>query len=155
MMTTDNRVFTNGQRELLSRVLDRLIPPEGPLPGAGELGVNQFIEGVLAKQVQLRRLFINGLAQIEIAASSRQTEGYFGLTDDGKDAVLKGVESSHPEFFEELVRQSYSGYYTSPTIFQQLGYEEPPAEAGEKQPELLDESLLEQQRQRAPFWRRV
>lgn len=150
-MATGNRVFTEAQRDLLAGVLNRIIPPEGPLPGAGDLGLADFIEGLVAAQPQLRRLFIDGLAQIEITAGRDGTAEFQALADDGKDAALREVEASKPEFFEALVRQTYNGYYTDASIFQELGY--PESTPGGTPPELLDERLLEQQRQRAPFWR--
>ena len=153
-MTARNRVFTELQKDLLSSVLNRLIPPEGQLPGAGDLGLAGFLEKVIEGQVQLNRLFNDGLAQIEIAAGIREPSGFQALNDDGKDAALKQVEASHPEFFDELVRQTYNGYYTNPSIFQLIGYSERPTQGTNGSLELLDESLLDQQRKRAPFWRR-
>lgn len=153
-MTAKNRVFTDLQRDLLSGVLNRLIPPEGQLPGAGDLGLAGFLEEVIDQQPQLSRLFNDGLAQIEIAAGIRERPGFQALSDDEKDAALKEVEASHPKFFDELVRQTYNGYYTNPSIFQQIGYSERPTQGTSGSLELLDESLLEQQRQRKPFWRR-
>jgi hypothetical protein len=76
------------------------------------------------------------------------------LTDDGKDAALREVEASHPECFDALVLQTYNGYYTNPSVFQLIGYAERPTQVTNGSLELLDESLLEQQKQRAPFWRR-
>lgn len=153
-MASRNRVFTDLQRDLLSSVLNRLIPPEGELPGAGDLGLAGFLEGVIEREVKLNRLFNEGLAQIEIAAGIREPAGFQALNDDGKDAALKEVEASHPEFFDEMVRQTYNGYYTNPSIFQLIGYSARPTPGTSGSLELLDESLLEQQRQRAPFWRR-
>ena len=67
---------------------------------------------------------------------------------------MRSVESSNPAFFDELVRQTYNGYYTNTNVFEAIGYSAAqPAIDG--QPELLDETLLEKQRQRAPFWTRV
>ena len=152
-MAAGNRVFTEAQRELLTGVLNRIIPPEGPLPGAGDLGLADFIEGVVAAQPQLRRLFVDGLAQIEITVGRQGTAEFQALAGEAKDAALREVEASKPEFFEALVRQTYNGYYTDASIFQELGYPEP--KPGGTPPELLDESLLEQQRQRSPFWRRA
>ena len=153
-MASRNRVFTDHQRDLLSGVLNRIIPPEGQLPGAGDLGLVAFLEGVVESEAQFNRLFNDGLAQIEIAAGVREPSGFQALNDEGKDAALKEVEASHPEFFDELVRQTYNGYYTNPGIFQLIGYPERPPQGTSGSLELLDESLLEQQRQRAPFWRK-
>ena len=152
-MASRNRVFTDNQRDLLSSVLNRIIPPEDPLPGAGDLGLTDFLEGVVDANAQFNRLFNEGLAQIEIAASVTEPSGFQALTNDGKDSALKEVEASHPEFFDELVRQTYNGYYTNPSIFQLIGYPERLTQGTSGSLELLDESLLEQQRKRAPFWR--
>ncbi len=153
-MASRNRAFTDDQRDLLSNVLNRLIPPEGELPGAGDLGLAAFLEGVVEGEARKNRMFNEGLAQIEIAAVIREPSGFQALNDEGKDAALKEVEASHPEFFDELVRQTYNGYYTNPNIFQLIGYPERLAQGTSGSLDLLDESLLEQQRKREPFWRK-
>ena len=104
-MATGNQVFTEAQRELLAGVLNRIIPPEGTLPGAGDLGLADIIEGVVVEQPQLRRLFIDGLAQIEITVGHQGTADFQALADDGKDAALREVESSRPEFFETFAKE--------------------------------------------------
>ena len=64
------------------------------------------------------------------------------------------IASIHTLIYQSSPVQYRHGYYTDPSVFEALGYSTPqPAIGG--QPELLDESLLEKQRQRAPFWTRV
>jgi hypothetical protein len=154
-MTTSNRFFTDAQKDLLASILNRIIPPDGNLPGAGDLGLAEFVEDVVGRRATLKRLFSDGLTNTEITAGRRDAVSFRALADDVKDAVLKDVETSNPEFFEELVRQTYNGYYTNPQVFQGLDYAPPTTEEAESPPELLDESILEQQRKRAPFWRRA
>ena len=153
-MVSRNRVFTDNQKDLLSSVLNRIIPPDGKLPGAGDLGLAAFLEGVIEGKARTNRLFNEGLAQIEIAAVIREPSGFQALSEEGKDSTLREVEESHPEFFDELVRQTYNGYYTNPSIFQLIDYPERLTQRTSGSLELLDESLLEQQQQRAPFWRK-
>jgi hypothetical protein len=152
-MTIGHQIFTEGQRELLTAVLNRIIPAEAKFPGAGDLGLVGFVEGVVAQNNQLRRLFIEGLAQIEITAVSKEGKEFLELDDAARDETLREVETRHPQFFEALVRQCYNGYYTSPQIFELIGYRR--LGPGEYVPRPLEESLLELQRQRAPFWRQV
>jgi hypothetical protein len=152
-MTTGPQIFTEGQRELLTAVLNRIIPAEDKFPGAGDLGLAGFVEGVVAQSSKLRRLFIEGLAQIEITAVGKEGKEFLGLTDAARDQTLREVERQHPQFFEALVRQCYNGYYTSPQIFELINYRR--LGPGEYIPRPLEESLLELQRQRAPFWRQV
>ena len=154
-MTTTNRFMSEGQRDLLRLMLNRIIPEDGAMPGAGDLGLVEFVEGVVAKQTSLRRLFSEALTQVEILAGRRNADGFGALDGEAQDEVLKDVESSNPVFFDELVRQTYNGYYTNIQVFERLDYAPPTKEQAERQPELLDESLLEQQRERAPFWRQV
>ena len=154
-MTTTNRFMSEGQLDLLRLMLNRIIPRDGAMPGAGDLGLVEFVEGVVAKQTSLRRLFSEALTQVEILAGRRNADGFGALDGEAQDEVLKDVESSNPVFFDELVRQTYNGYYTNIQVFERLDYAPPTKEQAERQPELLDESLLEQQRERAPFWRQV
>ncbi len=68
---------------------------------------------------------------------------------------FRGPEAAEPEFFDQLVLQTYNGYYTNPEVFELIGYTIPkPAPPGSR-PELLDVSLLDQQRKREPFWKKT
>ena len=154
-MSTSRQVFSPAQRQLLDAALDRLIPPQGDRPGAGALGVGDFIESVAVGEPGLTRMFVQGLSAIEIAASEQGPGGFTGLSDQAKDAALRAVEQSSSNFFEQLILQTYNGYYTNLTVFEAIGYNLPSTPEPGTKLELLDESLLEKQRQRAPFWTRV
>ena len=154
-MSTSRQVFSPAQRELLDAVLDRIIPPEGERPGAGTLGIGDFVEGVAVGEPGLTRLFVQGLATIEIAAAERGSGGFAALSSEVKDDVLRSVEASRSDFFDQLVLQTYNGYYTNLTVFESIGYNLPSVPVPGTKLELLDETLLEAQRQRPPFWTRV
>ena len=154
-MSTSRQVFSPAQRQLLDAVLDRIIPAEGNRPGAGSVGVGNYVESVAVGEPGLTRLFVQGLAAIEIAAAERGPDGFGALSGEAKDATLRSVEASYADFFDQLVLQVYSGYYTDLTVFDAIGYTLPSAPAPGAKLELLDESLLEAQRQRPPFWTRV
>ena len=145
--------LTATQRELLCAVLDRIVPPHGNLPGAGALGLSVFLENVSGRTPDRRRLLNDGLSRIEFAAS-RRTGGRFDQLDaDGQDAVLREVEGQDPVFFDLLVRQCYNGYYTNPSVQEMVGHHRPDPSEYAYQP--LNETLLEPQRQRSPFWTQV
>ena len=154
-MSDSKQVFSPAQRSLLTGVIDRIIPPKDNMPGAGNLGIAAFIEGAAAATTDLTRLFNDGLAQIAVASGQDSSQGFESLSDTAKDDLLRDIEAANPVFFEQLVRQTYNGYYTNPEVFELIGYEIPkPAQPG-AHPELLDVSLLDQQRNREPFWRKV
>ena len=152
-MTTGKRLFTDEQRQALTAVLDRIIPAEGESPGAGSLGIAQFIENAIAQNPKQRRLFMDGLAKLGIAAARQGDSPFQDLPDAGKDEVLRSVESQFSPFFELLVRQCYNGYYTNSEAFHGIGYSLP--DSATYQPRTFNESLLEPQRRRAPFWRQA
>ena len=152
-MTTGTGIFTQEQRDLLTAAYNRIIPAQDKFPGAGDLGGAQFVEQVAAKNIPLRRSFGEGLAQLEIAASRRGSEGFVGLSAEAQDEALRQVEAEHPVFFRELVRQCYNFYYTNPEVFDLIGYSMPDPQ--DYQPLPFDESLLEPVRQRGQMWRPV
>ena len=67
-MSDAKQVFSPAQRTLLTGVINRIIPPQDKMPGAGNLGIAAFIEDAAAITTSLTRLFNEGLAQIAVAA---------------------------------------------------------------------------------------
>ncbi len=149
------QIFSPAQRSLLAGVINRIIPSNDEMPGAGDLGIAAFIEETAGASTSLTRLFNQGLAQIAVAAGQDSSSGFDGLPDTAKDDLLRSIEVADPAFFDQLVLQTYIGYYTNPEVFERLGYETPKLAPPGAQPDLLDVSLLDQQRNREPFWKKV
>jgi hypothetical protein len=133
----------------LRSVLNCIVPEGADLPGAGDLDVDASIEGTLSTAPKLRRLFLDGLAQVAIASP----QGSFTELDRAQQTqVLEQVERQAPAFFVALVEHAYRGYYTLPRVARSLG-SGPPQPLGHTLP-VFDPALLDRQRQRNPFWRR-
>ena len=154
-LTNENQILSSEQRSLLAAVLNRIIPANDQMPAAGDLGIGTFIEGVAAGNSDLIRLFNEGLTEIAVAAGQNPTQAFESLSNAAKDELLKAVEVDYPAFFDQLVLQTYNGYYTNTEVFKVIGYELPKTPEPGALPELLDESLLDQQKQREPFWKKV
>ena len=152
-MTTGASIFTQEQRDLITAACNRIIPAQDKFPGAGDLGAVGFVEQAAAKNITLRRTLGEGLADIEIAAGSYGEDGFAALPSDAQDTTLRQVEAERPAFFRELVRQCYNFYYSSPEVFDLIGYSLP--DPHDYQPLPFDESLLEPVRQRGQIWRPV
>ena len=148
-MTSNNSILSDAQRSLLSAVLNRIVPAAGEMPAAGDVGIAGFVESVAAGSSGKRRTLMDGLVQIELAASERGGP-FTGLPEAGQIDALRSVEASSPEFFQELVTQTYRGYYTDETVCGALGYRPPNREDYDPLP--FDESLLEPVRQRGQIW---
>ena len=101
---------------------------------------------------EARRLFLDGLTTIGLTSHARQGREFAALSDDERDAVLREVESSRPEFFDELLVQTYNGYYGHPEVARLLGIGSPPQPRGYVL-EPFDPSLLERVKQRPPLYR--
>jgi hypothetical protein len=141
--------FDATQRALLRSVLNRLIPPSETMPGAGELDVAATIERTLSESPRLRRLFLEGLANIQIAAS----QNFVDLDPATQTGHLQQIEQAQPAFFDALVEHAYRGYYLEPAVQRAVGWQHPPQPVGHTLPP-FDPALLWQQRRREPFWRR-
>jgi hypothetical protein len=147
--------FVASQQMLLSAVLNRLIPATDDFPGAGDLGIASYVDMVVGRFADLRRLFAEGLTHIALASQARQGQEFIDLADDHKDAVLRQVETLHPAFFEALVQHTYSGYYSHPTVIRLLGLEARPPQPRGYHLEPLDFTLLDNVKQRGPLYRQA
>jgi hypothetical protein len=148
-------VLDDAQRALLRAALNCIVPARGDLPGAGDLEVGASIERTLARSVRLRRLFLDGLGEVAIASQRLTRMAFVGLEPAAQTSVLESVEQHAPAFFVALVEHCYRGYYTLAEVQRAVGFEpRPPQPLGHQLPP-FDPALLEQQRQRAPFWRRT
>jgi len=148
-------VLREAQRALLRSTLNRIVPARDDLDGAGDLDVGASIERTLAESPRLRRLFLDGLMEIELTAQRqlRSTGSFVQLDPASQTAVLESVEQRAPRFFEALVEHTYRGYYTLAAVQRAVGLEpRPPQPRGHRLPP-FDPALLDGQRQRAPFWR--
>ena len=113
------------QRELLDSALDRLIPAEGAMPGAGQVGAADYIDRVVGQSARMARLVGVGLRSIELAASKRGVS-FVELSGEAQDEVLSDIEANDSVFFETLLGQAYNGYYSNPEVVAALGLEARP-----------------------------
>ncbi len=152
-MSSEKRVLTDDQRELLTTVLDRIVPASDGLLGVVELGVGSFVEGDVAASPKKTRLFVGGLTQVQVTSRHDRSAAFQDLDGDAKDAVLRSVESAEPEFFDELVRLTYVGYYSNPKVVARLGLEARPPHPLGYELEQGDLSLLDNVTRRGPIYR--
>jgi Gluconate 2-dehydrogenase subunit 3 len=146
-------VLDETQRALLRALLNCVVPERVDLPGAGDLEVGASIERTLATAPNLRRLFLDGLAQVAIASVRASSAAFVDLDRAQQTRVLELVELQSPAFFVALVEHTYRGYYTLPRVVHAIGVQ-PPQPLGHMLP-AFDPALLDRQRQRSQFWRRA
>jgi hypothetical protein len=148
-------VLSDDQRRLLVAVLDRIVPPNGQLPGAGGLGVDAAIDRTLALTPRLRPLFLHGLAEIAVIGERETGQDFLALDAATQESVLRSVEQAEPVFFAALVEHAYRGYYVRPEVHAAIGYPTRPPQPLGHELAPWREDLLQLQVDRAPFWRRA
>ena len=144
--------FSDAQTELVARVLDRIVPPNDKMPGAGEIAV-EHLDRFVAASSQLKRTFNNGLTEIELHAQQSFSGAFASLTGEQQDEVLRQVEAKDSGFFDLLVRQTYNGYYTDPRIIEALGLEPRGPQPRGYRVEMGNISLMENVQRRGRIYR--
>ena len=135
------------ERRLLDSILNQLVPGsrERNIPGAGEIGVADYLASVAARRPEfdaaLRRLL------------SRMS-GLAGCIDTG---AVRQLERAMPKEFAELLTETYKGYYSRPDMRAKVGVGAHPVhpsgyEVAQESAEFMD-SLIEPVRARGPFYR--
>jgi len=155
------QILTPAQITSLAAIQDRLIPPEGDLPGAGESGAALRVDGLLAAQPNWRPDVLAALQAVDVASgqvhapesASSTATGFLNLSPDARDAVLLAVEAAYPHLFARLLRVTYTAYYTDAAVQRARGQSaEPPLPEGYTLP-TFDESRLEPVKRRGKLWR--
>ncbi|HEU5314904.1 MAG TPA: gluconate 2-dehydrogenase subunit 3 family protein [Chloroflexota bacterium] len=158
-------VLTPLQVALLAAVQNRLIPPDGHVPGAGDAGCAERVDGYLVERREWRTELLAALQAVDVAAAriresrsalaSAELEGtgFLNLSADERDAALTAVQAEYPRLFARLLRLTYTAYYTDPGVRSAAGFEADPPQPGGYGTTTFDEARLEPVRQRGKLWR--
>jgi hypothetical protein len=158
-------VLTPLQTALLAAVQNRLIPADGAIPGAGDAGCAERVDGYLVERREWRTELLAALQAVDVAAervrqgrtpqtaAALEGTGFLNLSADERDAALRAVEGEFPRLFARLLRLTYTAYYTDATVRGAVGFEvAPPLPQGyETAP--FDASRLDPIKQRGKLWR--
>ena len=141
------KVLTPGQGRVLAAVLNRLIPANDVMPGAGDVGIARFIDEVLVDAPHLRRRAIALLNEADAQ------EGFAGLSEAEQDRRLQKIARHEKESFDWLLQAAYTGYYSEPQVLAAIEWGHKPDSPGPTEP--FDTRLLDAVRKRGPIYRDV
>ena len=141
------------RRDLLAAILDALVPPSGEFPGAGAVALDHVV-AVATASADLEALLARGLEATEEAARAGGAPTLLALDTGDREHVLRRVEAAHAEFFEALVRHTYDGYYSHPTVITRLGLDPHPPHPRGHRVEPVDHPDLARVAARGPIYRR-
>ena len=140
------------RRELLALVLDTLVPAGDRFPESGVLALDHVV-AMAGASPETGSLLTRALDVIEQAAHG--AGAFSGLDVGQREDLLRGVERSHPEPFEALVRHTYDGFYSHPATIRRLGLEPGPVQPRGHRIEAAALPDLARVASRGPIFRRA
>ena len=137
------KILTDHERETFTVLADILIPAEGDLPAASQVGVveviDEWVSAPYADQQQHRALLLSGIDWCDREARRRFGTTFASAAPAEQIAIVDDI--AYPEGTPELEgpRQFFAGlrqlvtgaYYTSPEGVRELGYQGNVAIAGD------------------------
>lgn len=147
---TSNQVKTEINENVLTAVLDRLIPAVDSLPAAGQMGLVPEIIRLAGQQKRFWDLFVKAMESF-----TAQNPGFESRDDDLQDEAIRAFEGSSPDLFRVLLNICYIVYYKDSRVHERIGWDGKPPQPDGHEMEPWDESVLENARKREPFWRKV
>jgi hypothetical protein len=147
--------LSDEERRTLTKVLDEVIPhdDERRLPGAGEVGVADYIEQVLQRTPDLRPVITQGLSTLAAVANRRNPRGFAALPKPDRREVLNELSSTEPGFLPILTFHASLGYYQQAEVIAALGLEPHPPHPKGYEMEPNDLTLLDPVRRRQKLYR--
>jgi gluconate 2-dehydrogenase subunit 3-like protein len=115
------------KRDLLTLVLDTLVPADEDFPESGALALDHIL-GMAEASAELESLLSHALEAIEAGTPGGAARGFAGLGAAEREDVLRRVERAQPGPFEALVRHAYDGFYSHPATIMRLGLEPGPVQ---------------------------
>ncbi len=150
-------VLTADELSLLRAVQDRLVPGDGQMPPAHATGAANAVDTYLAERANLRAPILGVLRAITIATAAHDPAhaGFAHLDGDVQDEILHDVETSEPDWFDCLLVQTYTGYYTDRSVQAEIGVPSPlqPAGYASMMQPTFDPQRLDRVRATARPWR--
>lgn len=143
--TSHYEVLTPEQGRVLAAVLNRIVPATDVTPGAGDVGIARFIDGVLVDAPHLRPSIVSLLQEADAG------ERFASLRETEQDARLRGISRREKASFDTLLRAAYTGYYSEPRVLAAIG--RGPRSDPRGPTASFDTGLLDAVRKRGPICR--
>src|SRR5262245_45407339 len=158
--------LSEAHRILLRAAADQIIPAAEGVPAATQGGAVDYIEVLISKVPDLQKQLQASLTRLEAVTRARHKQPFDQLHPAEQVKLLQAFENANAGAAESLYRAGndlfallrdlvYEGYYTSPKVWPQLGYDFHPTSKAGPAMEPFDESILAQARKRPKSYREV
>ena len=105
----------------LRALLNLVIPPEGGMPGAGDLDLWPAVAGPLSSDAGAFAELTAGLESVRKAALARDGGGLASLSATDALEIVQSVSTAHPALMPALARAAIMAYYQQPAVLVALG----------------------------------
>lgn len=160
--------LSEAHRKLLRAAADEIIPAVDGALAATQAGATDYIETLIGKVPDLQKQAQAALARIESITKARHKQPFDQLSSAQRVKLLQAFEKESARggpaeslygagdnLFALLRDLVYEGYYTSPKVWPQLGYEFHPTSRRGPVMQPFDESILAEARKRPKSYREV
>jgi hypothetical protein len=110
-----------GDSGFLRALLNVVIPPEGRMPGAGDLDLWPAVVGPLSQNAAAFASLTAGLEAVRGAALARHPGGLAALPPADALEVVQSTAQAHPALMPTLARATMMAYYQQPAVLIALG----------------------------------
>ena len=140
------------EREVLRQVAGILIPAsdEYGIPGADD---ETIFARILVLASERAESIKSGVDALNALARKRYNEGFLGLNDAQRTALLRDEASS--TFLLQMIHCTATSYYQDGRVLESIDLKSTPPFPGGHEIEQGDWTLLDPVKARAPFYRRV
>jgi hypothetical protein len=147
--------LSRDERDTLDAVLDEIIPPsdDGRLPGAGRLGLSDYVDAALRAMPAVREMVVRSLAALGEMAGRRAGRRFAALDRGDRVALLDELAAGDHAFPPVLILHAYAGYYQQPDVLAALGLEARPPHPEGYATVAGDLALLDPVRRRGRLYR--
>src|SRR5262245_12030993 len=158
--------LSDAHRKLLRAAADEIIPAADGALAATQASATDYIEALLGKIPDLQKQAQSALTRLEAITKARHKQPFDHLSSAERVKLLQAFEkesakpgggeslySSGDNLFALLRDLVYEGYYTSPKVWPQLGYEFHPTSKHGPAMQPFDESILAEARKRPKSYR--
>ena len=158
--------LSDTHRKLLRAAADEIIPAVDSALAATQAGATDYIETLLGKVPDLQKQVQAALTRLEAIAKARHKQPFDQLSsaervkllqtfekESAKSGAAESLYGAGNNLFALLRDLIYEGYYTSPKVWPQLGYEFHPTSKRGPAMQPFDEAILAQARKRPKSYR--
>ncbi len=143
------------QTSVLRLAIDEIIPAADGMPAASEVGVLQYIGGLLEHDASLVESMARAIERLDAKSQETIRQPFSALGAGERVDVLQYLETNETESFERLLMAAYEGYYTRPEVWQLIGYDPHPTNTLGPTMTPFDPESLARVRELAPLYKEV